>query len=39
MKYMDDICVDNRFELIEACKKDFLENTNISEEEKKVLDI
>lgn len=29
---------DNRLKLIELCKRDFLENTNISEEEKAVLD-
>ena len=35
---MADTCGDNRFLLINACKKDFLENTNISDDEKKVLD-
>lgn len=33
-----DVCGDNRFELIERCKKDFLEHTNITDEEKEVLD-
>ena len=37
---MPDICVDNRFEIIENAKKQLLENTNISSspDEMKVLD-
>lgn len=37
---MNDVCGDNRFEIIEKAKQDILESTNIqsSEDEMKVLD-
>lgn len=35
---MGDCCGDNRFTLIERAKKDFIENTNISDAELAVLD-